>query len=70
LLASGALVPTAGKLKLTKDHLFSSPTQAAAVLVGYAINGREAWRLNDGTTFGAYEQKLSTALLQELETDQ
>lgn len=34
LLASGILVPANGKLKLTKDQLFSSPSQAAAVLVG------------------------------------
>jgi hypothetical protein len=66
LLASGTLTEVNGKLKFTKDQLFSSPSQAAAVLVGYAINGRDAWRLNDGTTYGTYEQKISNALLRDL----
>ena len=66
LIESGALTPSNGKLQLTKDHLFTSPSQAAAVLVGYAINGRDAWRLNNGTTFGEYEQMISNALVQEL----
>lgn len=34
-------------LRFQKDHLFASPSQAAAVLVGYAINGRHHW-VNDG----------------------
>jgi Domain of unknown function (DUF4357) len=66
LVASGTLAPANGKLMLTKDYLFKSPSQAAAVLVGYAINGRDAWRRQDGTTFGAYEQQLATLLLKQL----
>ena len=66
LLASGALTLSNGKLKLTKDQLFNSPSQAAAVLVGYSINGREAWRLDDGTTYGMYEQRISADLLRQL----
>lgn len=66
LLSAGTLEPANGKLRLTKDQLFSSPSQAAAVLVGYAINGRDAWRLKDGTTYGAYEQKISNDLLKEI----
>ncbi|MFN4328763.1 MAG: GIY-YIG nuclease family protein [Limnobacter sp.] len=66
LLLAGTLEPANGKLRLTKDQLFSSPSQAAAVLVGYAINGRDAWRLKDGTTYGDYEQKISSDLLKQL----
>lgn len=62
LLESGTLASANGRLKFTKDQLFTSPSQAAAVLVGYAINGRDAWRLKDGTTYSAYEQKISSAL--------
>jgi hypothetical protein len=70
LLASSTLEPANGKLRFTKDQLFSSPSQAAAVLVGYAINGRDAWRLKDGTTYGAYEQKISVDLLKQLAEEQ
>ena len=31
-------------LKFTQDWLFSSPSLAAAVVVGYSINGRTAWK--------------------------
>jgi hypothetical protein len=67
LMASGTLVQSNGNLNLTKDQLFSSPSQAAAVLVGYSINGRDAWRLDDGTTYGTYEQRISADLLKQLE---
>lgn len=67
LLASGTLTMVNGKLKFTRDQLFNSPSQAAAVLVGYSINGRDAWRLQDGITYGAYEQKISNDLLKQLE---
>lgn len=66
LLASGTLAQGNGKLKLTRDQLFNSPSQAAAVLVGYSINGRDAWRLDDGTTYGKYEQRISADLLKQL----
>ena len=66
LLSAGTLKPANGKLQLTKDQLFSSPSQAAAVLTGYAINGQNAWRLKDGTTYGAYEKKISSDLLKLL----
>ncbi len=66
LIQSGVLASSGTKLKFTRDHLFNSPSQAAAVLVGYSINGRDAWRLPDGTTYAAYENRLSESLLQEL----
>ncbi|QGX38453.1 GIY-YIG nuclease family protein [Permianibacter aggregans] len=62
LVASGLLVQHGSKLVLTKDYLFSSPSQAAAVLAGYAINGRDCWRLADGRTYGQYEQTISEGL--------
>lgn len=66
LIQTGVLIPIGGKLQFVRDQLFSSPSQAAAVVVGYSINGRDAWRLDDGTTYAAYEQKLSQTLLREL----
>ena len=61
LIESGVIVQAGPKHKFVKDHLFRSPSQAAAIIVGYSINGRESWRLPDGTTWGKYEQRLSLA---------
>jgi len=51
------LIKKDDKLIFTQDYLFPSPSQAAAVLVGYAINGRNSWCLLDGTTLKEYEAK-------------
>jgi hypothetical protein len=67
LVESGALVPAGEKLRLTRDHLFKSPSQAAGVMAGYSINGREYWRLDDGTTYAKYESQLSDSLLTDFE---
>lgn len=66
LIESGAFLQDGKVLKLQSDQLFSSPSQAAAVLVGYSINGKDAWRLADGTTLGQYEQRSTEQLLREL----
>ncbi len=34
-------------LELTEDYEFSSPSTAAAVLVGASINGRDYWKTSD-----------------------
>lgn len=36
--------------KFTKDHLFSSPSMAAAVVMGRNANGLIEWKKEDGTT--------------------
>jgi hypothetical protein len=44
-----------------KDHLFSSPSTAGAIIVGGNINGRITWKAADGRTFQQLEdQALST----------
>jgi hypothetical protein len=61
LAKAGTLVAEDGKYTFATDALFSSPSQAAAVIVGYAINGREAWKSKDGRTWGTIENaRLST----------
>lgn len=62
LIQSGVLTNIGEKLKFTRDQLFNSPSQAAAVVVGYSINGRYAWKLPDGTTYTAYETRISEAI--------
>lgn len=57
LIAQGILVEEGQHYKFAKDHLFSSPSQAAAIIVGYAINGRESWRTNKGISLGSVEEQ-------------
>lgn len=39
----------------TQDFLFSSPSIAAAIVVGYSINGRTAWKTITGKSLKEYE---------------
>ena len=66
LIESGTLAPSESKLRLTRDHLFKSPSQAAGVLAGYSINGREYWKLEDGTTYAQFETQQSKLQLEDL----
>ncbi|RMH70744.1 MAG: GIY-YIG nuclease family protein, partial [Actinomyces sp.] len=50
LVADGSLRDEGDHLVLTTDTLFRSPSLAAAVLVGGSINGREAWKDEEGVT--------------------
>jgi hypothetical protein len=66
LIASGVITQANGKCEFARDNLFSSPSQAAAVLVGYAINGRDAWKTKEGRTWGQVEEAAAKQLLDEL----
>lgn len=66
LIETGAMVAIGPKMKLMRDFLFKSPSQAAGVLVGYSINGRDHWRFEDGTTYAKYEEQTALATLQNL----
>lgn len=44
LLEKGILTKNNDKLVFSKDYEFSSPSTAAAIIVGYAINGRQVWK--------------------------
>jgi hypothetical protein len=59
LLSSGVLVENGVNLKFARDQLFRSPSQAAAIVVGYSINGRHHWRTPDGITFSDFESRLA-----------
>lgn len=59
LILSGVLIENGTKLKFAKDHLFRSPSQAAAVVVGYSINGRDNWRTPNGVNFTDFENRLA-----------
>ena len=44
------------KLVFIKDYLFSSVSAAAAVIVGYSINGRNSWKNNEGISINEIEE--------------
>ena len=50
LLAEGVLEQHDGQLRFTKDHLFGSPSGAAAAVLGRAANGWSEWKRADGAT--------------------
>lgn len=43
------------QLIMAQDHLFSSPSQAAAILVGGSVNGRDSWRNSAGQSVNEIE---------------
>jgi len=48
LIASGVLKEEAGRLVIQKDHLFSSPSSAAAILMARTANGWVEWVDSNG----------------------
>jgi hypothetical protein len=44
-------VPQSGYLRMTRDTLFASPSQAAGVLQGHSVNGRGEWVTADGLSY-------------------
>ncbi len=50
LVEQGAFLKEANWYRLAKDHLFSSPSAAAAALLGRNANGRTEWKDSDGVT--------------------
>ena len=50
LIADGTLEEHGGKLRFTQDHLFNSPSGAAAAVLGRTANGWISWKRPDGQT--------------------
>lgn len=55
LVKDGVLVPSNGYFVFAKDHEFSSPSAAAAVVHGGTANGRTAWKDSNGRTLKQLE---------------
>lgn len=65
LIQSGALVPVDGgaSLRLTTDHIFNSPSAAAAALLGRSAAGPIEWKDEAGRTLKEIRaQAVSTAV--------
>jgi hypothetical protein len=48
------LVPSGGYLRLTRDALFESPSQAAAIMIGHSTNGPDYWTGPDGRSYNQW----------------
>ncbi|WP_026837003.1 GIY-YIG nuclease family protein [Gillisia sp. JM1] len=48
LIDDNIITPLNNKLVFKEDYLFSSPSAAAAVVMGRSANGLTEWKLNDG----------------------
>ena len=60
LISMGVLIENGAKLQFSRDQLFRSPSQAAAIVAGYTINGRDNWKTPDGMSFANYENQMAT----------
>jgi len=57
LFKNGIIVETPNGFIFAKDQLFKSPSQAAAIIVGYSVNGRLYWKTKQGKTLKEIEEK-------------
>ncbi len=55
LIGKGIIREESGKLLFTRDHLFSSPSAAAAVLLGRSANGLLEWKDDKGRSLKEIE---------------
>ena len=55
LLREGSLKEENGSLVFAKDYEFSSPSQAAGIVLGRSANGKLEWKSKDGTTLNNYK---------------
>lgn len=57
LLEKGLLQDNGDVYTTTEDIYFKSPSGASDVVAGSSTNGRTEWKLKNGTTLDAYEQR-------------
>jgi len=62
LLERGVLVEEGDSLVFTQDFRFTSPSNAAGVLVGGSANGRLAWKDKSGRTLKALQEARTEAI--------
>ena len=62
LIQNGTLEETNNGYTFTKNQLFKSPSQAAAIIVGYSINGRHHWQTKSGITLKAIEESNASSI--------
>ena len=55
LISDGTLKLVGDKYIFQSDQLFSTASPAAAVIVGYSINGRDNWKDSSGRSLNVIE---------------
>lgn len=55
LLSTGVLVKDGEVLRFARDYVFTSPSRAAYVVIGYSTSGRTAWVTEEGVTLNEVE---------------
>ncbi len=58
LIATSVISEVNNKLIFNIDMEFKSPTEAAAIIAGYSINGRQYWKNSDGKTIKDIEEEI------------
>ena len=58
LLIDGVLVENGDSLEFSEDYIFSSPSTAAAILLGRNANGLIEWKLKSGLTLKKFESNV------------
>lgn len=61
LIGNGVLLPKDGHLHFSQDYVFSSPSTAAAVVLGRSANGRIEWKTGTGKTLKTLQEQLAAA---------
>lgn len=57
LVDSGVFASEEGRIRLTKDFVFGSPSTAAMMLMGRNTNGRLQWKTKDGITLKTLQER-------------
>jgi hypothetical protein len=55
LISNGVIIENNGTLEFSDDYVFSSPSTAAAIVLGRNANGLTEWKLKDGRTLKDFE---------------
>ena len=55
LMQRGVIKQKGEELSILEDYVFSSPSTAAAIVMGRSANGLIEWKLSDGTTLKDFE---------------
>ena len=55
LIDTGVLEDKIEYFEFTEDYIFSSPSTAAAIVMGRNANGQKEWKLKDGKTLKDFE---------------
>lgn len=62
IIERGVLIPHGEQFMFTQDYAFSSPSTAAAVVLGRSANGRTEWKDEKGKTLKALQEKSAAAI--------